>query len=79
MTGVISKSSHILVVDDDATLRMLTRAALEQVGFLVTEAANGREAVAEALRRFPDAILMDVEMPEMDGFAACAQIRRHPE
>ncbi|MEM6512449.1 MAG: EAL domain-containing protein [Pseudomonadota bacterium] len=79
MTGVISKCSHILVVDDDATLRMLTRTALEQVGFLVTEAADGREAVDVALRSFPDAILMDVEMPELDGFAACAQIRRHPD
>ena len=78
MTIAIDKEAHVLVVDDDATLRMLTRAALEQAGFTVSEASNGRDAIDLAVTGLPDAILLDVEMPELDGFAACAQIRRNP-
>jgi len=79
MSTTILERSHILVVDDDATLRMLTRTALEQAGFQVTEAADGEAAVDIALTTFPDAILLDVEMPKLDGFGACERIRRSPQ
>lgn len=78
MTAVFSQAARILVVDDDATLRLLTRAALEQAGFTVLEADNGEDAVSLAFEHDPDAILLDVEMPRLDGFAACARIRQHP-
>lgn len=70
---------RILVVEDDATLRLLTRSALEQAGFLVEEAEDGLEAIEAARSGVPDVILMDVEMPRLDGFAACVRIREIPE
>lgn len=68
-----------LVVDDDAVNRLLTREALEGAGWSVEEATNGREGQAAFQRLQPDVVLLDVMMPEMDGFAACAAIRSLPE
>jgi diguanylate cyclase (GGDEF)-like protein len=68
----------VLVVDDDGTARLLARASLEHAGLAVEEAANGREGVAAFERLRPDLVLLDVLMPEMDGFAACAAIRALP-
>ena len=67
-----------LVVDDDAVMRMLARAALEGSGWRVEEAENGQEGLAAFQRLQPDVILLDVMMPEMDGFAACAALRKLP-
>jgi len=72
------RGPKILVADDDSTLRLLARAALEQAGFVVEEACDGEEAVARAAETRPDIILLDVEMPRADGFDACSRIRRHP-
>ena len=58
---------------------MLVRAALEQSQFDVVEAATGAEAVAVFAERRPQLILLDVVMPEMDGFQACSTIRRLPD
>lgn len=65
----------ILVVDDDPTLRILIRAALEQAGYLVEEATDGRQALQQFMRHRPAAIMMDVDMPGMNGFDACIRIR----
>ncbi|MCG3201041.1 MAG: Regulator of RpoS [Gammaproteobacteria bacterium] len=65
----------VLVVDDDVTARAIAREALEVAGFSVEEAGNGREALERARVQTPDIVLMDVVMPEMDGFAACAALR----
>ena len=65
----------VLVADDDPTMRMLMVEMLESVGLAAIEAADGQEAVALAASRSPSLILMDVEMPRMDGFAACRAIR----
>jgi predicted signal transduction protein with EAL and GGDEF domain/FixJ family two-component response regulator len=70
-----SHSSIVLVADDDPTMRMLMVEMLESVGLDAIEAADGLEAVALANERAPSLILMDVEMPRMDGFAACRAIR----
>lgn len=67
-----------LVVDDDAVMRMLARAALEGSGWRVEEAENGQEALAAFQRLKPDVILLDVMMPGMDGFTACAALRKLP-
>jgi CheY-like chemotaxis protein len=67
-----------LVADDDITLRELTREVLEQAGLRVEEAATGREAIEAFQRERPQIILLDVMMPEMDGFAACLAIRALP-
>ncbi len=68
----------ILVVDDDTVMRMLAHAALEKEGYRVEEAENGVEALSLLSPLKPDLILLDVMMPEMDGFSTCEQIRRSP-
>jgi diguanylate cyclase (GGDEF)-like protein len=73
-TEIIGKPL-VLVADDDATYRILIQEVLEQSGFRVITAGNGKEAVEQAAKYNPDVILLDVEMPEMDGFAACDIIR----
>lgn len=65
-----------LIVDDDAVNRLMARAALESVGWDVEEAENGREALAAFQQLHPDVVLLDIMMPEMDGFAACTALRK---
>jgi predicted signal transduction protein with EAL and GGDEF domain/DNA-binding response OmpR family regulator len=70
--------SLVLVVDDDAGGRRLTRATLSKAGFKVIEAADGQLALDAMRLQMPDMVLMDVSMPVMDGFTACAELRRLP-
>ena len=65
----------ILVVDDDAAARRLTRATLSRAGFDVVEAVDGQQALHAVQRAMPDLVLLDVSMPVMDGFTACAKLR----
>lgn len=67
---------HILVADDDPTARLLLRAALEQSGFTVSDAADGEQALALARERPPELVLLDVDMPGLDGFAICRTLRQ---
>ncbi|MCU1267871.1 MAG: two-component response regulator [Acidobacteria bacterium] len=69
----------ILVVDDFDDTRWLLRTWLERRGFRVIEAENGLEAVSEAQSGSPDLIIMDLEMPELDGLGATRQIRELAE
>jgi len=66
----------ILVADDKASSRELIRAILEHSGYLVDEAADGGEALAQALANEPDLLLLDLQMPVLDGFAVLAELRR---
>jgi predicted signal transduction protein with EAL and GGDEF domain/FixJ family two-component response regulator len=70
------KRGVVLVADDDPVMRMLMLEMLGQVGLHAIAAENGEEAVALAQARAPDLILLDVDMPGMDGFAACRAIRQ---
>jgi PAS domain S-box-containing protein len=65
----------VLVADDDATTRALTRAALEPVGFSVVEAADGAAALEAYGRLLPDLVILDVQMPRMDGISVCRALR----
>ncbi|CAN5800832.1 response regulator [soil metagenome] len=65
----------ILVVDDFDDTRLLLKTWLEKKGFNVVEAENGNQAVAAAQHVGPDLIIMDIEMPELDGLAATRKIR----
>ena len=65
----------ILIVDDDPTGRLMMRAALEPAGFEILECADGAAAVSAFAEQRPDLVVLDVVMPGMDGFEACAQMR----
>jgi CheY-like chemotaxis protein len=66
----------ILIVDDFDDTRLLLRTWLQKKGFRVVEAENGNYAVAAAQSDHPDLIIMDVEMPELDGLSATRKIRQ---
>lgn len=65
----------ILVVDDDASIRSVLRMALEDKGMNVCEASNGRAAVTAQRRNPSDLVVLDVGMPELDGFDTCKALR----
>jgi len=69
---------RILVVDDNAISRELIRAAFDDDGFAVDEAADGSEALARMRETVPNVVLMDIQMPVMDGYTALREIRRNP-
>jgi signal transduction histidine kinase/DNA-binding response OmpR family regulator len=83
LTGVLrslcgSVAGRLLVVDDDGDARQQMRAALEQHGWSIAEAQNGRVALARLKECPPDAIILDLMMPEMDGFEFVDELRRAP-
>lgn len=74
-----SRKPMILIAEDHVDSREALSALLEAFGFQVVPAVNGREAVSLAREAAPDLILMDIMMPELDGFEATRQIRGFPE
>jgi CheY-like chemotaxis protein len=69
----------IMVVEDYDDTRVLLKTGLERLGYTVLEASNGQEAVDLAAREHPDLILMDLDLPILDGIAATQRIRQKPE
>ncbi|UCC68448.1 MAG: response regulator [Armatimonadota bacterium] len=69
----------ILVVDDDRDDRKMISMILEPEGYEVIAAENGVEALEKVESEDPDLILLDVMMPELDGFAACAKLKSSPD
>jgi two-component system, chemotaxis family, chemotaxis protein CheY len=69
-------SKEALVVDDAATVRMYHGGILRDAGFDVAQAANGYEALETAIERRFDLMVVDVNMPQMDGYALVAAVRR---
>ena len=67
--------AHLLIVDDEANLRSMLKAALRHHGFEVSEAENGRLALEAVAETRPDLIVLDVMMPELDGFDVCRRLR----
>ncbi len=67
---------HILVVDDESRIRAIIRKYAEFDGHRVTEAGDGMEAVLLCRKNKYDLIIMDIMMPELDGFSACREIRK---
>ncbi len=78
LTGSGQAARKILIVDDEETNRGMLRNMLSPLGFPITEAVDGRDALDKAAEYQPDLILMDLVMPVMDGFEATRQIRRIP-
>jgi len=71
-------AQRILVVEDNPQNRMLLKDLLEFHGFEILEAANGEEGIAAARKEMPDLILMDLQMPVLDGFAAGKILKEDP-
>ena len=67
--------AKILVCDDDPTVRLLARECLEAAGLVVVEAEDGRQALDAFREHVPDLVFLDVDMPEINGFGVCRQIR----
>jgi signal transduction histidine kinase/DNA-binding response OmpR family regulator len=74
-----SGRGRLLIVDDDDVGRRQLRTALEQRGWMVTEAIDGRDALNRLNEARPDAIILDLMMPEMDGFEFLEEMRRKAE
>src|SRR5438105_10452138 len=72
-------SQSVLVVDDSPSVRQLLREYLTEQGFTVQAAANGREGLQEARRQPPDVVLLDLAMPEVDGYEFLRQYRREAD
>lgn len=68
----------ILVINDDDGIRDVTKMILEAKGYELSEAVNGRLGIAQTLAFKPDLILLDIMMPEMDGFEACEKLKADP-
>jgi CheY-like chemotaxis protein len=66
----------VLIAEDYADIRQMTRIMIELIGFDVIEAANGYEAVEMARSNKPDAVLMDIAMPELNGITAATMIHQ---
>jgi DNA-binding response OmpR family regulator len=67
---------HILVVDDEARIRSIIKKYAEFEGHTVSEAGDGMEAVRLCRKESFDIVIMDIMMPELDGFSACREIRK---
>ena len=70
--------ARILIVDDDPDMVELLRFALTEAGYSTCTAATGTEALAEAQRSSPDLVVLDLLLPEMNGFNVCENLRRNP-
>lgn len=73
-----SESASILIIDDDQAVTGVVKAVLEKDGYSVLEAHSGTEGLAKAEELRPDLIIMDISMPDMDGYAATEKIKENP-
>lgn len=72
-------SKTLLIIEDNEQNLYLMRFLLEKNGYAVISAENGREGVEKALLHKPMAILLDIQLPEMDGYAVAAELKTHAE
>lgn len=75
-TPTESRSATVLVIDDQPFFTTMLHNVLEQQGFRVVVANSGPDGLKLAKQHVPDVILLDIEMPGMDGFAVCQQLRK---
>jgi two-component system alkaline phosphatase synthesis response regulator PhoP len=72
----MAEKKRILVVDDEPDFALLVQKNLEKEGFLVDVAYNGVEGIEKVRQNPPDAIVLDVMMPEKDGYEVCAELKK---
>ena len=70
------RPASILITDDESNIRMMLRTALESEGYDVREASNGREALDSLQRHTPDLMVLDLNMPELDGMAVLEEMKK---
>ena len=70
---------RVLIVEDDVDIRTILRVFLERGGYEAGEAADGAEGLAKAESFRPDVILLDVAMPDLDGYEVCRVLKENPE
>ena len=75
----MSTTTRILTVEDSDNIRRLIAYNLKRAGYEVIEAANGKEAVRVLQKLVPDLIILDVRMPEMNGFQLLELMRKYPK
>jgi CheY-like chemotaxis protein len=72
-------SDTLLIIEDNEQNYYMMRFLLEKNGFRVIGAQTGKEGVEKALQHVPRAILLDIQLPEMDGYAVAAELKKHKE
>ena len=72
-------SYTLLIIEDNEQNFYMMRFLLEKSGFTVIGAETGREGIEKALLHKPHAILLDIQLPEMDGYAVAAELKKHAE
>src|SRR6185503_7254485 len=77
--NIKGKNSTILVVDDDDSIRSLLQQELSEAGYIIDQATNGKEALECVRKNRPDLIILDVMMPEMNGFDVAAILKNDPQ
>jgi CheY-like chemotaxis protein len=77
-SGPLAARATILLVEDEDTLRRVMRDLLEQEGYTICEARDGAEALEQVDRHNPDLILLDLNLPNVDGYTVLAQLRSRP-
>jgi K+-sensing histidine kinase KdpD/CheY-like chemotaxis protein len=77
--NIIGQASNILIVDDDDSIRSLLQQELGDAGYTIEEASNGKEALEKVRANRPDLIILDIMMPEMNGFDVAAVLKNDPQ
>lgn len=72
-------SDTLLIIEDNAQNFYMMRFLLEKSGFTIIGAKNGRKGIDMALRHKPRAVLLDIQLPEMDGYAVAEALAQYPE
>lgn len=75
MAEAAAKKKKVLVADDDTSILRLVEMMLSRHGLAVVTAADGEEAFQKAVMEKPDAILLDIKMPKLDGLAVCSKLK----
>lgn len=74
---IVQNKIKVLVADDDKNIINIIRYSLDSDQFEVLEAANGKEVLGMVFARSPDILILDIMMPEMDGYMVCKELKEH--